>query len=174
MRESPDLSLMVAMTLDRVIGKDNDLPWGPIPSDLQRFRTLTMGAGTVILGRATYDSIVAKIGRPLPGRRHIVLTRTPRTSSRHELTFVTSVDEACAAVASQRGKACVIGGAQIYELFLPRVSAMYVTTVHTHLAGDTHFPTIGSEWRLFAGEDKVCRWDARDSFETSFSVYLRK
>jgi dihydrofolate reductase len=174
MRSNLDLSIVVAMTPDRVIGVDNKLPWGRIPSDLRRFKEITLeGEGTVIMGRATHDSIVDRLKGPLPLRHHIVLTRTPRSSGDGRVEYVTSLDGALALAKGRGASACVIGGAQIYELCMPVVTRLYVTTVHAHLYGDTHFPVIGTEWKLYSGKGEVRQWDAADAHETSFNMYGR-
>jgi dihydrofolate reductase len=174
MRAKLDLSIVVAMTPDRVIGKDGDLPWGRIPSDLRRFRSITMEAGTVILGRATYDSITKRLHGPLPSRRHIVLSKTGRVSRHENVTFVTCVTEALVHARHDGPQACVIGGAQIYELFLPHVTSLCVTTVYADLPGDTYFPAIGPEWAHCGAKGLICRWEGEDAHETAFDRYLRK
>src|ERR1035437_9299897 len=113
------LSAIAAMTSDRVIGRDNDLPWH-IPSDLVRFEKITKEAGIMLMGRKTHESILARTkGATLAGRHHIVLSKTCSFQSSDSITSVGSLEEACAAVVALGGRACVIGGEQIYTLFLP-------------------------------------------------------
>ncbi len=173
------LSLIVAMTSKRIIGNKGELPWRHLPSDLAHFKKVTMEAGIVIMGRITYQSILARNGKPLPGRRHIVLTRL-RVSSAHEsVRFVGSLEEACGEVADYGKRACVIGGEEIYKLFLPVPDLIkaYVTTVNApDLAGNAHFPELESgpnaEWKC-AQRAPMRKVHPDDEYETSVSVYDR-
>ena len=128
-----DVALIVAMAADRVIGRDNDLPW-KLSSDLQRFKTLTMGC-PIIMGRRTYDSI----GRPLPGRRNIVLSRDTGLAL-EGCDVMASLDDALAIDAP---RVFVIGGAQIYREALPHASHLFVTQVRAQVDGDTWFAAFG-------------------------------
>ena len=173
------LSLIVAMTSKRIIGNKGQLPWGHLPSDLAHFKKVTMEAGIVIMGRATYQSILSRNGTPLLGRQHIVLSRV-RTSSAHEsVQFVGSLEEACEEVAAYGGRACVIGGGEVYKLFLPVPDLIkaYVTTVNApSLAGDAYFPEMESgpntEWKC-TERTRMCKVDPRDAHESSLSVWER-
>src|SRR5687767_11137773 len=109
-----DLSLIAAMTPDLVIGKDNALLWR-LPSDLQRFKKITTEVGVVVMGRLTYDSIIARNGAGLPNRYHIVLSRRPAPATRMSIT-VPTVRDVLRAIVAHGERACVIGGAQIYKL----------------------------------------------------------
>ena len=126
------LVLLAAVAANGVIGRDGGLPWH-LPADLKRFKALTMGH-PVIMGRRTCESI----GRPLPGRRNIVLTRSgkalPAGFEHHA-----GLDEALAAC-GQAEAPCVIGGAALYELALPRASRLELTEVHAEVDGDVRFP----------------------------------
>ena len=140
------LSIIVAMDENRVIGKDNKIPWH-IPNDLKRFKRLTTGH-PVIMGRKTYQSICVAIGKPLPNRINIVLTR----HDTHELsaccTPVSSWEEALkrARVSTGGEETFIIGGAEIYKLALPHVDRIYLTRVHTIIPdGDTLFPKWNPE-----------------------------
>ena len=128
------VSLIVAMSENRVIGRDGALPWR-LPDDLARFKRLTMGHA-VIMGRTTYESI----GRPLPGRRNVVLSRrgvaVPGTC-----VFV-SLDKALGALAPEHDHAFVIGGQELYQAALPVADRIYLTLIHRTIAGDTFFPAI--------------------------------
>ncbi len=134
------LSLIVAMAENGVIGIDNSLPWR-IPEDLQWFRRHTVGK-PVVMGRKTYDSI----GRPLPERRIIVL-------SRNEAFHPAGVEvvphlEAALDLAAAAPEVMVAGGESIYRQLLPRAERLYLTVVHASPAGDAHFPPIAAEqWR---------------------------
>lgn len=179
LKKALDLSVIVAMTKERTIGCNNDLPWGNLPSDMKRFQENTTKAGIMIMGHNTYASILKKHGKPLPRRKHIVLTRNKYLSSQKEsVKFVKSVEEALREVALSGGEAFVIGGGEIYKTFLlvPEVRTILLTVVHTvqatELRGDTFFPEIGSDWNLIS-ESPVRLWNPKDAFETSFRVYQR-
>ena len=138
------LFLIYARAENGTIGRDGALPWR-IPADLKRFKALTMGK-PMIMGRKTFDSFP----RPLPGRRHIVLTRD--TAWRAEgAEPVHSPADALATAGD--GEVAVIGGAEIYALFLPLAERIELTEVHAAFAGDTHMPALGAEWRETARED---------------------
>ncbi len=169
--ETLDLSLIVAMTEKRVIGYRGDMPWRKLPSDMARFKNITTGVGTVIMGRKTYVSILERLRTPLPGRRNIVLTRQ-RVPHTDNVEVVGSIDEACIAVRHHR-RACVIGGGEIYNLFLPLVTRAHITTVYAELAGDTHFPELGSGWRTVQSIRRV-RWNMNDEYETSYKEFHRE
>ena len=136
----PVVTLIVAMTPERVIGRDGDLPWH-LPADLKHFKAVTMGK-PIVMGRKTYESI----GKPLPGRHNVVVTRN--TQWRAEgVTAVTSVDAALA-VCAGADEVMIVGGAQIYAAALPRVTRMHITVVDEPVAGDTVFPEIvWRDWR---------------------------
>lgn len=168
------LSLVVAMTPDRVIGRGNTLPWH-LPSDLLRFKELTKKM-PVIMGRRTHESIIARNGAPLPGRFHIVLTKDHRrftTGSMAGITAVASFEEASAVVAAKGGRACVIGGAQIYKLFLPHIQRASITTVYASIAGDAHFPELlPYEWEC-ERHLETRRWGLKDQYPTAFHELVR-
>ena len=137
------IALVVAMTPERVIGKDGRLPWR-LPADMRHFRRLTMGH-PVIMGRRTYESI----GAPLQGRTNIVLSREEGLAVPGGLVARTSEQALALAraalVASGTegpGEVMVIGGATVYEAFLPQAVRLYVTLVEAHLEGDTFFPIL--------------------------------
>jgi dihydrofolate reductase len=128
----PLVSLIVAMAQNGVIGRDNALPWR-LPEDLRRFKAFTLGK-TLLMGRKTFESI----GRPLPGRVNLVLTRDSGWQA-DGVVVVHSVEEALAQTA--RGSELVaIGGAEIYRLVLPFARRIYLTHVHADVPGDTYFP----------------------------------
>jgi len=134
------LCLVFAMSDARVIGKDGGLPWR-IPEDLRHFKKVTMGHA-VVMGRKTYDSV----GKPLPGRRNIIVTRDAtlrRDGAEIAPTLEAALDLAYATDEEPR----VLGGAQIYALALPIATRMIVTLVHRDVEGDTYFPPIDwSAW----------------------------
>lgn len=140
----PRLSLIAAVAANGVIGSDNALPWR-LPEDLKRFKALTLGH-PVIMGRKTYESI----GRPLPGRRNIVVTRN--ASYRAEgAVVVTSLPAAVAA--AQSDEAFVIGGAELYATALPLADRLQLTEIDAAYEGDTWFPAIDrGQWHEAARE----------------------
>jgi dihydrofolate reductase len=134
------MALVVAMAENGVIGHSNQLPWH-LPADLKHFKNLTMGK-PMLMGRKTFDSI----GKALPGRRSLVMTR----GAPLEAAGVETVPTVEAALAATRDadELMVIGGAEIFRLCLPRAERIYLTRVHAPIAGDTRFPnTDWSEWR---------------------------
>jgi dihydrofolate reductase len=136
----PSVALIVAMARNGVIGRGNAMPWH-LPADLKRFRTLTLGK-PILMGRRTYDAI----GRALPGRDNLVMTRT-RDWRAAGVTSVHSVDEALQRAAPS-AELAVIGGAEVYQLTLPLASRIYLTRVLADVDGDTFFPQFSpDEWR---------------------------
>ena len=136
------LALVVAMTSDRVIGLDGDMPWH-IPEDLRHFRRVTMGHA-IIMGRKTHESI----GRPLPKRRNIVITRS-RERAFEGCDVAHSLDEAIAlARAGGDDEPRVVGGGAIYTMALPLATKLFLTEVDLDVAGDTFFPAYDPDsWR---------------------------
>jgi dihydrofolate reductase len=158
------LSLIVAMSWNRVIGRDGGLPWH-LSADLQRFKRLTVGHA-IIMGRKTFDSI----GRILPGRRSIVITRQVDFSP-PGVVVAHDVNEAIQQATSS-DEAFVIGGEQIFQLMLPLVTRMHITEVQANVTGDTLFPAYDpSEWRLT--EESVHAADAKNDYPVRFLVYDR-
>jgi len=152
------------MARNRVIGRNNALPWH-LPADLIRFKSLTMGHA-VILGRKTFDAI----GKPLPGRRWIVLTRDrgwrhPGVDLAHDL------DQALLGVAGD-AEVFVAGGAEVYAQALARADRIYLTVIHAEIEGDARFPELEpTEWTLV--EDQRHEADERHAFPYSFRRYER-
>ena len=135
----PFISLIVAMAQNGVIGRDNTLPWR-LPEDLKRFREFTLGK-PVLMGRKTFESL----GRALPGRINLVLTRD-RGGSAESVTVVHSVEEALEQAAGCE-ELVAIGGAAIYRLVLPFARRLYLTHVHADVPGDTFFPEFDpTQW----------------------------
>jgi len=135
------MEIVVAVSENDVIGRRNQLPWR-LPADLRRFKALTLGK-PVLMGRRTYESI----GRALPGRLNLVLSKSAEFSA-GDCTVVADLDQAREA-AGPRSEIMVIGGAQIYRRCLPLTSRMHLTLVHTRVEdGDTFFDGWrGAEWR---------------------------
>lgn len=146
----PDLFLIYARAANGVIGLDGRLPWR-LPADLKRFKALTIGK-PMIMGRKTFESFPA----PLPGRRHIVLTRDPAWQA-EGAEVVHSVDQALRQAGE--GEVAVIGGAEIYALFEPLANRIELTEVHASYAGDTVMPPPGPQWREAAREDHAAEDD---------------
>ncbi len=144
---TPRVTLIVAMTDDGVIGLDGQLPWR-LPEDLRRFKAQTLGK-PVIMGRKTFESI----GRPLPQRHNIVLTRQRDFSvGDPAVTIVADVESALRA-AGEVPEVMIIGGAEIYRLALPLAERLVLTRVHASVRGDTYFPPIEpTNWRLVSSE----------------------
>ncbi len=143
------LSILVAMAKNRVIGKDNTLPW-QLPPDLKHFKQLTMGHH-IVMGRKTYESI----GRPLPGRTSIIITRQPDYQVPGAIV-VASIDQALKV--SSEGQEIgqeifVIGGAEIYQQALELCQRIYITEIQQEFDGDTLFPELNQqEWREISRE----------------------
>jgi len=159
------LSLIVAMTRSGVIGRGGTLPW-KLSGDLKRFKALTMGHA-IVMGRKTYESL----GRPLPGRTSIVVTRQSGFHAAAEVLVAHSLAEALHRGA-QDDRPFVIGGAEIYAQSLPHVTDLYVTWVEAEVDGDTWFPPIDwKEWREASCERHSA--DAKNQYDYSFCVYHR-
>lgn len=136
------LTSIVAIANNNVIGKDNDLIWH-LPNDLKHFKRLTKGH-TIIMGRKTWESIGSK---PLPHRRHIVITRNPEYQA-EGATVATSVEAAIAAIKND-DQPFIVGGAEIYKLAMSHVHRMEITYVHESFEGDTFFPKWDkSNWEI--------------------------
>jgi len=158
------LSIITAMDENRLIGKDNGLPW-KIPADLQFFKKVTMNK-PIIMGRKTFESI----GRPLPGRRNIIITRDTLISV-DGCEVVYSLDAAIESVKDVE-EAMVIGGANIYQQFLPQADRLYLTRVAGKFDGDAWFPEIDFEnWALVEKEEHKA--DEKNECDYSFQVYAR-
>ena len=140
------VSIIVAASANNVIGVDGDLPWH-LPEDLQRFKQTTMGK-PMIMGRLTY----ASIGRALPGRRSIVLTRQSNFSA--DGCEIASSPEEAIGMAGDVEEVMVIGGGKVYEQMLPMTDRIYFTRVQTEIEGDTFFPDFDeSMWRTSGIEE---------------------
>lgn len=136
---------VVAMARNRIIGKQNKLPWH-FPADLKRFKNLTMGQ-TIIMGRKTFESI----GKPLPGRENFVLTRHLSGKEEQEhLLFFDNIDHAFRSVQTEKG--FVIGGADLYSQTLSRVNGIYLTKIDAEYEGDAYYPVIPNHFELQSEE----------------------
>jgi dihydrofolate reductase len=158
------VSIIVAMSRNRVIGREGGLPW-KLSADLQRFKKLTMGH-PIIMGRKTF----ASIGRALPGRTSIILSRRPDYQVDGALT-VTSLQDAIRA-AGNAEEIFVIGGGEIYSQALPLADRLYITAVETESSGDTFFPELDlTQWRLV--EESSHSADAKNSYPLRFLIFDR-
>ena len=159
-----DITLIVAMAENRVIGANNAMPWH-LPDDLRRFRALTMGH-PILMGRKTHEAI----GRPLPGRRNLVMTR----DGQQDFSGCEIVHSITAALALCQGSGSlfVIGGAELYRLFLPMAHRIELTIIHRVFDGDTYFPELPKEtWRETSREDRP--FDAALGFSWSYLTLER-
>ena len=158
------VSLVAAMSENRVIGKDGTLPWR-LPDDLKFFKRLTVDH-TVIMGRKTFD----EIKRPLDNRRNVVITRNPAFHP-HGVTVVPSLAEALALGATER-EVFVVGGGEIFREALPRADRLYLTVVHARVDGDTFFPEFDKDgWVLESDERHEA--DEKHAYAFSFRCYRR-
>ncbi len=158
------LVIVVAAADNGVIGRDGQLPWH-LPDDLKHFKALTLGK-PVLMGRKTYESI----GKPLINRPNIVLTRNLCWEA-PQVIVVHTLDDACAR-ARPATDLMVIGGADIFELCLPRCSLIHLTRVHANIPGDTRFVALPlSQWRETTREDHAA--DARHAYSFSFVTLER-
>ena len=159
------ISIVVAASTNNVIGVQGELPW-KISDDLKRFKQLTMG-NPIVMGRRTWESI----GRALPGRQNIVLTRQSDLLA-EGCDVVASPAEALS-VAGDADEIFVIGGSDIYALFLPKSTRLYLTRVHVHIDGDAYFPEFDEQdWQLIEAESHDA--DEKNQFAFEFRTYERK
>ena len=162
----PELVIIAAVGADnRVIGKGQDLPWH-IPEDLKHFKTLTSG-WPCLMGKRTFDSVLHQLGKPLPGRRNIVLTRTGSWPQWPSVEVFASVDKALEAVAGVE-QVFITGGATLYDAFLGTADRLELTEVHGHHEGDVFFPAYK---HLIGTVYEETRRDARVGYD--FVTYTR-
>ena len=165
MAPRPLVSHVVAIARDGVIGRDNAMPWH-LPDDLKRFKALTMGK-PMLMGRKTFEAI----GKPLPGRTSLVLTRDLAWQAPNVIA-VRSVDEAFAKIGDVP-ELCVVGGAEIYKLTLPITQRIHLTRIHAKIPGDAVYPTIDtSEWREIERVEHPA--DERHAHAMTFSTLERR
>jgi dihydrofolate reductase len=140
------ISLIAAMSANRVIGANNAMPWH-IAEELQHFKQVTMGK-PMIMGRKTFDSIGRRL---LPGRKTIILTRDTDLSGQG-FTVVHSVSEALAA-AGDVPEVMIVGGAGVYKEFMPIANRLYLTVINEEYHGDAFFPEMGKSWHLISEQE---------------------
>jgi len=162
------VSIIVATSLNHAIGKDDQLLWH-LPAALKFFKTTTMGC-PVIMGRKTFQSI----GRTLPGRQNVVITRDKNFNAdkQYDLTVVGSIDEALVKLHSEK-EVFIIGGGEIYKQSIDSVDTIYITLVNTVIDGDVYFPEIDkSKFDLVWEEKHVA--DEKNKFDYTFQKFERK
>ena len=171
--DTPEIVLVVAVGENDVIGSDGDMPW-KLSTDLKRFKRLTLGC-PLVMGRKTFQSI----GRPLPGRENIVISRDFGWAQGIDgITQAGSLDDAlerarASARETDAEAIMVVGGGQIYEAALPRADRLEVTRVHAEPAGDTHFPVIDPAiWEEVARQTP--ERGPQDSADVTFLTYRRR
>ena len=164
------LSIIVAVAENGTMGKNNALPWN-LPDDLRNFKRVTLGK-PIVMVRKPFESI----GRPLPGRTNIVISRNPHFSA-DGIEVASNIEDAlhlAERIATRDGsdELMVIGGAEVYKAALPRAGKLYVTEIHAAIEGDTQLPAIDwSEWRELRRERHVAM--APNTHDYSFVVYVR-
>jgi dihydrofolate reductase len=161
--KNPKISAILAMSENRAIGIKNQLPWH-LPADLKHFKTITSGH-PVLMGRKTYESI----GRPLPNRSNIIITRNANFQAPGCLVVQTIEQVMQQANEINCDEFFIIGGAEVYKQFMPYIDRIYLTIVHTIVEGDAYFPELNpSEWQE---KEKVRHQaDENNSYDYSFIV----
>lgn len=161
------ISMIAAMAHDRVIGKDNQMPWH-LPADLAHFKRVTLGK-PVLMGRKTFESI----GRPLPGRRNLVISRNPDYQA-EGIEVVSSVEAALALLAgSSVEELMVIGGGHLYAEMLPSADCLYLTRIDLAVEGDTRFPAFDDgQWQRVDCESHPA--DEKNPHPYSFETWQRR
>ncbi|OQQ01953.1 diacylglycerol kinase [Vibrio campbellii] len=154
------ISMIAAMADNRIIGKDNQMPWH-LPADFAWFKRCTMGK-PVVMGRKTYESI----GRPLPGRLNIVISRDASLSI-EGVTTVTSIEQALE-IAGEVEEVMIIGGGAIYAACLPMANKLYITHIEAEIQGDTQFPDWGNEFKETYSE--AYQADEKNAYNMRFTI----
>jgi dihydrofolate reductase len=157
------LAIIVAMDNNRLIGDNNTLPWH-LPADLEYFKKTTLGSA-VVMGRKTFDSIVAMLGKPLPGRRNIVLSRDTHLQLSgcevmHNIEEINTLDNAF-----------IIGGSTIYNQTIDMVDTLFITKVEGEFTGDAYFPIVDSSWQLKSSEKHLK--DNTNPYDYAFNIYTK-
>lgn len=161
-----EISLIAAMAHDRIIGRDNTMPWH-LPADLKHFKAVTMGH-PVIMGRLTYESI----GKALPGRKNIVISRNKNYALK-DAEVVSSCDDAIALASQTSDQLMVIGGGKIYAEFLAKAKRLYFTFIDLEVEGDTQFPdwTMQGDWKELSRQANLT--DDRNPYDYTFVTLER-
>jgi len=159
------ITLVAAIASNNVIGKENSLPWN-IPEDLKRFKQMTSGH-TILMGRKTFDSI----GRPLPNRQNIVMTKD-ENFEQEGIKVINDFDEALELIKESNEDIFVIGGSKIYELFEPVANSLAITRILKDFEGDAFFPDIN--WDLWQIEKEEKFFDEKSNIECKLIEYSKK
>lgn len=157
------ISLIAAMAKNRVIGKDNQMPWH-MPADLQHFKKVTLGK-PVIMGRKTFESI----GRPLPGRKNIVITRDANYQA--EGVQVVATPDLAIEAAGVVAEVMIIGGGQIYVHFMPKATDLHLTFIETELEGDAYFPELPAGFQKVATIQQAK--DEKNQYACEFTHFVK-
>lgn len=158
------ISLIAAMDKNRLIGKENGLPWH-LPADFKHFKEVTMGK-PIIMGRKTFESI----GKPLPGRKNIVISR--KGFSKEGVTVVDSIEQALREVESAE-EVMIIGGASFYEQMIDKADRIYLTLVDAECEGDAWFPELDiNDWDIIS--ETMYKADEKNNYNFTIKVYQRK
>lgn len=160
------IAMIAAMANNRVIGKDNQMPWH-LPADLKHFKKVTLGK-PVIMGRKTYQSI----GKALPGRRNIVISRQGDAQST-DADWVQSVEQALALV-QHEAEVMIIGGAEIYRQVLPMADTLYITDIDLTVEGDAFFPDYQAAGRWYESASERHQADAQNPHPYQFRILNRE
>ena len=158
------ISLIVAHDPNRVIGKDNELPWH-LPEDLAYFKKMTMGKA-MVMGRKTYESI----GRPLPGRLSIVITRNPDYKA-EGVVVVNNLEDGIEKAKEYAPEVMIIGGAEIFKLVMEVADRLYITLIQDEFEGDTFFPAYEDDWVLKSTSDEII---SKNGTAFVYQVYDKK
>ena len=159
------ITLVAAIASNNVIGKENSLPWN-IPEDLKRFKQMTSGH-TILMGRKTFDSI----GRPLPNRQNIVMTKDKKFQQ-EGIQVINDFDEALELIKKSNEDVFIIGGSKIYELFEPVANSLAITRILKDFEGDAFFPDIN--WDLWQIEKEENFFDEKSNIECKLIEYSKK
>jgi len=159
------LSILVAMSNNRVIGREGDMPWRQ-SADLKRFKQLTMNLA-ILMGRKTFESI----GRPLPGRRMIVISRQQDVQGAPELaaSLETAIEMAQKSEEICTDEIFIVGGGEIYQQALPLADRVYLTCIDAEIDGDTFFPPLSEDWKQIRCESHQA--DDRNQYDYRFEVW---
>jgi len=161
------ISMIAAVADNRVIGNKNTIPWH-MPADFKYFKETTLGK-TVVMGLNTFNSIG---GKPLPGRKHIILSNDPNYTPPADCVVARSIDEVVEMV-KDISEVMICGGASVYRQFLPLAKRLYLTYVHASPEGDTYFPEVNpAEWNEVKRTD--FKADEKNMYDYSFVILERK
>jgi dihydrofolate reductase len=162
----PVVWAIVAMAENRVIGKNNQLPWH-LPADLKHFKDITTG-NAILMGRKTFESI----GKPLPNRVNLILTRDAHYKKDGCITVYTLEDAKNVAKMEGKSHIFIIGGAEVYHQFISQIEKIYLTIVHGNIEGDAFFPALDmTQWREI--ERKTHAADDKNQYSYSFLTLVR-